>query len=218
MTTPDTRPSKSTALRIRDWAHVVAPVLAGLFVLAAVLTDPAAGLDGDKLARLYADNPDGLAVHALTLHFGYALLIATALFAARLVRGKGAWIANVAAVLGFLGITTLPGLMFADFLTAAITQEFGVDGTSAVDQRMSAMWGVGAFVMQGLPAALLAPTIAAAALWRAGVVKWWGFAAAVVGEIALLGLGVEFWWGAVLATVLFVGYSFTLHRAYAVRG
>lgn len=203
---------ESRALAAREWALIAAPVLAGLLCLVAAATDPAAGIDGEELSRLYAAHPDGLAVHALTLHFGYGLWILPALLVPRLVRGRGAWLANAGAVLGFLGITTLPGLMFTDFISAAMTQEFGAGTSAAVDERMSAMWGVPVFIAQGLPAAIVAPLVAGAALWRAGVVRWWAPLLLLVGFAGFFGSG-ALWWGGVIMTVALGGVSFALYSA-----
>ena len=68
----------------------------------------------------------------------------------RLVKGRGAWLATVAAVLGFLGMTTLPGMLITDWYAAGIGHEFGLEGTLAVEAHMQdTMWGIAGF---GLPA------------------------------------------------------------------
>lgn len=205
--------NRTPAVSARDWAHVLTPVLAGIFILVATATDPAPGIDGPELFRAYADDPDGLAIHALTLHFGFALWIATGLLAARLVAGRGAWIANIAVFLGFLGITTLPGLMFSDFFTSAITNEFGPEAMTAVNTRMDSMWGVGAFVAQGLPGAALAPLLGAVALGRAGVVPWWVVGVVGAALITLLGFANSTIPGAVALVGLLGVYSWALYRA-----
>ena len=63
--------------------------------------------------------------------------MAPALLAVPYVRRKGAWLANIAAVIGFAGVTTLPGLLFIDFYDSAIAQEFGADGALAVGAQMN---------------------------------------------------------------------------------
>jgi hypothetical protein len=51
------------------------------------------------------------------------------------VRGRGAWLANVAALVGFAGLVTLPGLVFVDFYDSAIAQEFGSPARSRSRNR-----------------------------------------------------------------------------------
>ena len=48
-------------------------------------------------------NPEPLQLKSLGLHWAYAFWIAPALLIARYVRGRGAWLANVAGFLGFAG-------------------------------------------------------------------------------------------------------------------
>jgi hypothetical protein len=211
---PGRATTRTSALRARDWAHVLTPVLAGIFILVATATDPAPGIEGPEMSRAYADDPDGLAVHALTLHFGFGLWIATGLLAARLVAGRGAWIANVAVFIGFLGITTLPGLMFSDFFVSAITAEFGPEGMTAVNTRLDSMWGVGAFVAQGTVfGAVLGPVLGAVALGRAGVLPWWVVGVVGAAVITLLGFALSTIPGAVALVGLLGVYSWALYRA-----
>jgi hypothetical protein len=209
-----TVPTEPTnAVRIRDWAHVLTPLAAGVFILIATATDPAPGIDGPELARRYAENPTGLAIHALTLHFGFGLWIATGLLAARLVRGRGAWLANVAVALGFLGITTLPGLMFSDFFTSAITAELGEEGYTTVADRMDSMWGVGVFVLQGMPGAALAPLLGAVALASARVLPWWSAGVVLLATATLMAFANASILGAVALVGILGVYSWTLFGA-----
>jgi len=48
----------SRALAVRRALLVASPVLAGLFLVLGALADPASGLSGDKMTRIYIDNPD----------------------------------------------------------------------------------------------------------------------------------------------------------------
>ena len=110
----DPRPSRAVA--VRRWFIVASPVLAGLFAIVGAYADPAAGTDGVKMWTVYAQNQDALQFKSLGFHWSYAFWIAPALLLVGYVRGKGAWLANIAAVLGFVGMTTLPGLLFVDWL------------------------------------------------------------------------------------------------------
>lgn len=202
----------SSALAIRHWVPIVVPALAGIFCLIAAIADPAPAMDDEKLFTRYAAHTDALSVHTLTLHFGYGLWVLFALLVPVLVRSRGAWLANVAAFLGFLGIITLPGLVFSDFIMVGVTQEFGASGTMAASEHTEAIWGVPVFIASGLPAAILSPIVAVAALWRAGVLRWWGFLLPVVAFAGYFGSGV-LWWGGVIMAVALAAFSVVLFRA-----
>ncbi len=67
------------------------------------------------------------------------------------MKGRGAWLATVAAVLAFLGMTTLPGMLITDWYAAGIGHEFGLEGTLAVEKHMQGtMWGIAGFGLAGL--------------------------------------------------------------------
>ena len=99
--------------------------------------------------------------------------------------GRGRWIASLAAVAGFLGLATMPGLLLSDWFESAIGQNFGTEGNAAVAATFEAMWGPMVFVGPGLPCLVIALPLAALALWRAGRAPWWGIVAAVAGIAAL---------------------------------
>ena len=186
------RERRSSALAVRRWFLILAPVLGGLFAAVGAGADPAVGLDGNKLYELYAANPEPLQFKSLGFHWGYAFWIAPALLIAPYVRGKGSWLANITAFVGFCGMTTLPGLLFIDWYDSAIGQVYGVEGNVAVTEVMNEMWGIPVFTTPGLLGFVLALPLTALTLWRAGRAPWWG---------------------CVIATVFLAAVSFTLHRA-----
>jgi len=207
----DLQPSRAVA--VRRWFLVACPVLAGLFAVVGAYADPAVGLDGEELWALYAANPEPLQFKSLGFHWSYAFWIAPALLLVGYVRGRGAWLANVAALVGFAGMTTLPGLLFIDWYDSAIGQVAGVETTAAVAEHMEAtMWGPPVFAMPGVAGLVLALPLAAVALWLAGLVRWWaplsvlaGFAAFILSNIT--------WWGCTITTVFFTVFAVALERA-----
>ena len=203
---------ESSALSIRRWFLVACPVLAGLFAIVGAYADPAVGLDGRRLWELYADNPEALQFKSLGLHWSYAFWIAPALLIAPYVRGRGAWLANLTAFVGFAGMTTLPGLLFTDWYDSAIGQVYGAEGNQAVQDVMDGMWGIPVFVMPGIVGFLLALPLTAITLWRAGLARWWSLAAAVAGLAAFTFSGIT-WWGCVITTACFAVFAVALARA-----
>lgn len=205
------RPSR--AVSARRGFLVASPVLAGMLAVVGALADPAAGASGPEMLEVYIANPEPLQLKSLGYHWAYAFWITPALLLAAYVKGRGAWLANIAAVLGFVGATTLPGMLFTDWYDSAIGQLHGLEGTLAVHELMSdTMWGVPVMVSPGFIGLLTALPLAALALWRAGLVRWWAPASVVAGTVAFL-VSEATWWGASLTTVLFTVFAVALARA-----
>ena len=116
-----------SALDVRGAAVVAAPVLAALLIVAGFFLDPAIEKSGREMAAEYAAHPGREQISALSFHFAFALLAIPAVALIVAVRGRGAWLANLAALLAFLGMTTLPGFLLGDFYDIAIYGELGGD-------------------------------------------------------------------------------------------
>lgn len=200
------------AVRLRRVALVAAPVLAGLFAVIGAAADPAAGLAGEPLFELYADNPDRLQWKSFAFRWSYALWITPALLLVRRVRERGAWLANVAGVLAFAGATSLPGLLVTDFYDSAIGRIAGVETTVAVEDAIQGTWGATAMMVPAMLGLAFALPLALAAMWRAGLVRWWAPMAAVIGFASFLLSGVR-WWGAVGTTIALTVVAVALERA-----
>ncbi len=205
-------PRRRSALEARRLFLVAAPVLAGVFAVVGAWADPGAGTSGAEMFRLYTAHPEPLQLKSLGFHWSYAFWMAPALLAAAYVRGRGAWLANVAALLGFVGMTTLPGLLIVDYYDSAIGQLHGPDAVTAVTDHMSeTMWGVTALTAPGILGFLLALPLAIVALWRARVVRWWAMAAVLAGYAAFILSNVT-WWGCALTAVCFAVLAAELDR------
>ncbi|HSK27550.1 MAG TPA: hypothetical protein VK894_11640 [Jiangellales bacterium] len=211
--TPTAAVPRPRAVAVRRWFLVASPVLAGLFAVLGAWADPGAGSSGREMFEVYAAQPDPLQWKSLGFHWSYSFWIAPALLLAAYVRGRGAWLANVGALLGFVGMTTLPGLLLVDYYDSAIGQLYGVDATVAVSEHMSAtMWGTVALTVPGLVGFMLALPVAAVALWRAGLVRWWAPASVVAGYAAFLLSGVM-WWGCAITTLCLTVFAVAVERA-----
>lgn len=205
------RPSR--ALSVRRWFLVASPVLAGLFAIVGAYFDPAAGISGRQMYEIYTVEHLPLQLKSLGFHWSYAFWIAPALLIAPYVRGRGAWLANVTAFVGFAGMTTLPGLLFIDWYDSAIGKVYGVDAVVAVNDKMSeVMWGIPWFTTPGLVGFMLALPLTAITLWRARLATWWALVAAVAGFLAFM-LSNVMWWGAAITTLCFAVFAVALHRA-----
>jgi hypothetical protein len=203
---------RTRALSARRGFLVASPVLAGLLAVVGAYADPAAGLSGPEMQAIYAANPGPLQFKSLGFHWAYAFWFVPALLIAPYVRGKGAWLANITAVIGFVGISTLPGMLLSDWFESAIGQAFGPEGNVAVMAQLDQMWGVPVMTLPGMVCLVLALPLTAVTLMRAGLARWWALAAVVAGFAAFMGSGVT-WWGCTAMTGLFAIFAYALARA-----
>ncbi len=203
----------SRALAVRRALLVASPVLAGLFCIVGAVADPAGGISGDRMSQIYIDNPDPLQWKSTGYHWAYAFWIGTALMVAPLVRGRGVWLATIAALVGFAGMVTLPGMLISDWYVAAIGHHYGLDGVKQVEDHMfTTMWGLKGFMVAGFPGLAFALPLAAAGLWRARLVRWWSFAATVAAFVAFM-VSEATWWGAALTAVFLTVFAVSLAGA-----
>ena len=69
-----------------------------------------------------------------------------------------------------------------------------MDAVGALHEHMDeTLWALPFFATPGIIGLLSALPVAAAALWRGGVVRWWAFAAALAGTATFMGSGVTGW-------------------------
>lgn len=195
-------PNVRSALGFRRAAVIAAPALSALLLVAGFLFDPAIGESGRELARVYAAHPGREQVSALAFHFAFALLAVPAVALIVAVRARGAWLANLAAVLAFLGLTTLPGFLLTDFYDIAIYGQLGAHGWTAVDGRMQELTGATVMAVTGFIGFLLALPVALLAAWRARLLSWWPALVVLAGSIAARaipgGFGLLVWASALL--------------------
>jgi hypothetical protein len=200
----------SRAVAVRRGLIVAAPILAAGFGFMGALGDPAAGHSGAEMVKTYIENPTPLQWKSTGYHWAYAFWIGTALMVAPLVRGRGAWLATIAAVIGFAGMVTLPGMLISDWYQAAIGHSYGLDGVKEVEDHMiTTMWGLKGFMAVAFPGLAFALPLAAAGLWRARLVRWWSFAATVAAFVTFM-VSQATWWGAALTTVLLTVFAVSL--------
>jgi hypothetical protein len=196
-----------SALRVRQGAVVGAPILAAILIVAGFFLDPAIDESGRELAREYAEHPDREQVSALAFHFAFALLAIPAVVLIVAVRGRGAWLANLAAFLAFLGMTTLPGFLLTDFYDIAIYGELGGDAWDAVDDRIQDLPGATVMFVTGFFGFVLTLPVALLAAWRAGLLHWWPalliFAGSIAAQAVPDGFGLLIWAG----TLVVLGYA-----------
>jgi hypothetical protein len=209
----------SSALRFRRLAVVYAPLFAAVLIVAGFFLDPAIGDSGRELAKQYAANPGREQWSAVALHFAFAAMALPAVALIVAVRGRGAWLANVAALLAFLGLTTLPGFLLTDFYDIAIYGELGGNAWQAVNDRLGELTGAAVMFSTAFAGFILALPAALLAAWRGGLLPWWPALAVLVGAISARALPGGFGllvWAAALAALTWILRSRSRDSAYLV--
>jgi hypothetical protein len=178
-----------TATAVRRWAIVIAPGLAGILTVIGTIADPLPPGEGAELIDAYAKNPGPVNIKSLAYHFAYALWLAVVFPLVGLVRGRGSWLANIAGLLAFLGISTIPGFLITDFIDSAMGQTVGADAAVRVGEVAQGFWAFPVLAGPGFAGLMIALPLATIAAWRAGVLVWWGAVAAVaaIGAFAVFG-------------------------------
>ena len=163
-----------------------------MLLVVGVFVDPDIDASGRELAQAYAENPDQEQISALAFHFAFVMWAPIVFALVGLVRGRGAWLANIAAVLAVLGATTLPGFLLTDFYDIAIYGELGGDAWQQVNDRIEELPGALVLFITGFLGHMLCLPIALFAAWRGGLVALWvpiAMTLSVVGAQALQPFG-----------------------------
>jgi hypothetical protein len=190
---------------------VVAPVVAAVLIVVGVFVDPAIDESGRDLAREYAAHPGREQVSAVAFHFAYVMWAPVVFALVGLVRGRGAWLANAAAVLAVLGVTTLPGFLLTDFYDIAIYGELGGNGWQQVNDRIEDLPGAVIVFATAFAGFLLSLPLVLFAAWRARLVALWVPVALLIAMIAARALQ-PFGAGLLLLAAALVALSFVLAR------
>jgi hypothetical protein len=163
----------SSALSFRRAALIALPLVAAVLIVAGVFLDPDIDASGRELAEEYADNPGVTQLSALSFHFAFVAWAPLVFALVGLVRGRGAWLANVAAILAVLGATTLPGFLIVDFYDIAIIDTVGGEAYDDVIDRLEELPGATVIFVTGFLGHLLCLPVALFAAWRATLLPLW---------------------------------------------
>lgn len=197
-----------SALRTRRAAVIGAAGLSGLLVLVSMFVDPVPSADGRELIAGYAGDLTRSGLHTNLIHYGFALIAPVVYAMVALVRGRGAWLANVAGLLAVIGLSTLPGLVLLDFAGVATALSSDLDAAVAMEQQMNELGWFIVIVLPAFLAAMVALPLALTALWRGGLVPGWLPALVVVTTLTMQ-FGPAWWvgFGANAVTMLVVAWQ-----------
>jgi hypothetical protein len=182
-----------------------------VLIVAGVFLDPDIDESGRDLAVEYAENEGVTQLSALAFHFAFVMWAPLVFAFVGLVRGRGAWLANVAAVLAVLGATTLPGFLLTDFYDIAIVDAFGPDGWDRVDDEIQDLPAALVLFVTGALGFFLCLPVALFATWRAGLLPLWTPIAVTVGVFAAQALQ-PFGSGLLLLALTMVALAYALWR------
>jgi hypothetical protein len=90
-----------------------------------------------------------------------------------LVRGRGAWLANVAGLCAVIGLTTLPGLVLIDYHDVATANVAGLSVAVAASDAVGSLPGFLPLLLPALISSALSLPLAALAGWRARLLPLW---------------------------------------------
>jgi hypothetical protein len=194
-----TRHNTSTPLlrRLAGGALLATPLL----MFGAMVTSPPQADDSSAayLASLAADW--NLSILSANLFHYYWVLLALAVPAAvTLLRGpRGRTLTAIGVAGAALGAIQMSGLLFADWMNAAMPTVVTLDQAVAVFEKIDASASMGAWKMSGIVLGIAMPAVVLAGLARNGVIGWWatpvvvlpmiagpvvgGFAGAVIGSL-----------------------------------
>jgi hypothetical protein len=144
-----------------------------VLIVAGVFLDPDIDASGRELAEEYAANEGVTQLSALSFHFAFIMWAPLVFALVGLVRGRGAWLANVAAILAVLGATTLPGFLLVDFYDIAIYDTVGGDTWEEINDRIEELPGATVLFITGFLGHMLCLPVAVFAAWRAGLMPLW---------------------------------------------
>jgi hypothetical protein len=181
-----------------------------VLVMVSMFVDPVPSASGRELIEGYAEHSTRSGLHTNLIHYGFALLAPVVYAIVGLVRGRGAWLANVAGVLAVIGLSTLPGLVLLDLTSTAMVRATDVDTAFAAEQQLGEMPAFVLVVVPALVTAMLAMPMAVAALWRAGLVAGPIVVVAVAAQMAPFVL--PWWLGFGAQLVWLLGLAFLLWR------
>jgi hypothetical protein len=182
-----------------------------VLIVAGVFLDPDIGASGRELAEEYAANEGVTQLSALSFHFAFVVWAPLVFALVGLVRGRGAWLANVAALLAVLGATTLPGFLLVDFYDIAIVDAAGGDTWEAVNDRIEELPGATILFITGFLGHFLCLPLALFAAWRGGLLPIWTPVA--VSIAAVLAQAVRpFGSGLLILALAMVALSYALWR------
>jgi hypothetical protein len=190
---------------------VAAPLLAAVLIVAGVFLDPDIDASGRELAQKYAENEGVTQLSALSFHFAFIMWAPLVFALVGLVRGRGAWLANIAAILAVLGATTLPGFLLVDFYDIAIYDQVGGGAWDQINDRIEELPGATVLFVSGFFGHMLCLPVAILAAWRAGLMPLWTPIVVSIGIVLAQALQ-PFGSGLLILAVVMVALAYALWR------
>jgi hypothetical protein len=180
-------------------------------MVAGVFLDPDIDESGAELAQAYANDPGRTQLSALSFHFAFIMWAPVVFILAGMVRDRGAWLANIGAILATLGATTLPGFLLIDFYDIAIIDAVGPEGYERIDDELNDLPGAGVMFITGFLGHFLCLPFALFGAWRARLLPLWTPIVVTAGLLLAEGLQ-PFGSGLLLAAVAMAALSYAFWK------
>ena len=152
----------------------VAVIAAAVLLVCGFAATPASigeGTAGALRGELAA--PERTQASSVLLHYGYLLLIPTALVLAHLARRRPA-LSAVGAALAVLGAATLAGFVTLDLFELTLAREVGPGRGAAISEDAFSVWGGAVMAIPGPLGTLAGFALLALAAWRSRALPaWW---------------------------------------------
>lgn len=157
-------------LKFRKVALGVAPIAAGILLVAGMAATPWEGGGGDQLTAYYTQlvaHPAQAQIATLLIAFAFLLFVPAFFAMAQVTRHRGTKLGNAGWVLGTIGYGLMAGMAAViDIYDMVLAQQLGVAEAVALSEQMETLPAVAVVGMAGALGSTLGTLLMAAALWR----------------------------------------------------
>jgi hypothetical protein len=160
-------------------------LVAGPLILAGLLTGVWEKDDSvAAVMQTYLVDPTRSQVSAVLLHFGYLLLLPSALGLA-IVSHEAPRLRAAGLVCAMIGLSTLPGLLVIDFYGLAMVHTLPLEQAVRVEEQVGTYPGTLVIFLPTMAGLVLSFVLLTVAAWRVGFAPWWSAMALMTGLVAL---------------------------------
>jgi hypothetical protein len=160
-------------------------VIAGPIILAGMATSVWAPDESlASLMRSYLVDPARSQVSAILLHFGYLLLLPTALGLAT-VTHETPRLRACGLIFAICGLSTLPGLLAIDFYDLALAQTLTIEQAVAVEEQVDRYTGPYVLIIPTIVGMVVSFACLSIGAWRVRFLPWWTSALILIGITAM---------------------------------
>lgn len=164
----------------------VALLATPLLMFGAMVTSPPQADDSDAayITSLARDWDQSILSANLFHYYWVALALAVPAVLTLLRGGRGRRLAAFGAVATVFGAIQMSGMLFADWMNAAMPTVITLEQSVAVFEKINSSTSMTVWLMTGIVLGIAAPALLMSGLARNGVVGWWAVPVALLPMIA----------------------------------